>query len=135
MTEEITTAIQEQNQGIQEISKAIGLLDQTTHQNSATSKATARNSESLMEQARSIKVAIELLQSMIEDNHNDNYSSETPKLVSVKFDKKAAPSTTQSGRKSASKVVSIVHHQATPLKRASGSTEIPTENDPRFEDV
>lgn len=57
MTEEISTATNEQAQGVQEITKAIRQLDQVTQQNASANEQVAAASEELSSQARSLKEA------------------------------------------------------------------------------
>ncbi len=75
---EITTAIREQNQGVEEISKAISLLDKSTHQNSKISSDTFHASENLISRFKSLYEIISninLLVSNRVDKNNFNIES------------------------------------------------------------
>lgn len=61
---EITTAIQEQTQGIEEISKAIGSLEQVTHENTTTSSSTSSHARGLLTQAQSLGELVRKLTAM-----------------------------------------------------------------------
>lgn len=61
---EITTAVKEQSKGIAEVSKAMGLLDQASNQNSITSKETLESSNALRDQVQKLESVIDSLSSM-----------------------------------------------------------------------
>ncbi len=58
MADEIAVASKEQSNGVQEITKAMGQLDQATQQNAATSQECAHAAEKLSEQAESLKHSV-----------------------------------------------------------------------------
>lgn len=144
MIGEITTAIQEQNQGIHEISKAIQLLDQSTHENSATSKETSTTSRDLLGQSQSLSSIVSLLEQMFTGattsetksmvHPNTPHGTPGPTLSNsrpmakakiISIEKRKVPTSSQE--------TNVVRHE---MKRAAGSgVVIPSENDPRFEDV
>ena len=62
---EIASASAEQDQGIQQIAKAVTLLDGTTQSNAATSEESAAAAEELSAQARMLQSAVEDLQQLI----------------------------------------------------------------------
>jgi methyl-accepting chemotaxis protein len=62
---EITTAVKEQSRGIVEVSKAMGLLDQASNQNSITSKETLESSHELKDQVKKLDSVIDNLSTMI----------------------------------------------------------------------
>lgn len=62
---EITTAVKEQSQGILEVSNAMSLLDQASHQNSATSRENLLASQELQSQVQKLENVIQSLSSMM----------------------------------------------------------------------
>jgi methyl-accepting chemotaxis protein len=60
----ITQAIREQDQGIQEVTKALRMLDQSTSQNDETAKKTRALSEGLLNQSSSLDGIVTTLQSL-----------------------------------------------------------------------
>jgi methyl-accepting chemotaxis protein len=129
MANEISTACQEQAQGVQEITKAMNQLDQVTQTNAATSEEAASAAEELSSQAESLRTTVGVLIQEIKGAHGDQETSAS--LVS-------APRP----RVEKSNVVSFQQRkpktQVKPqkLKKASGyDSSIPSEDDPRFEEV
>ncbi len=82
---EIDSAISEQSTGVHEISKAVGMLDKTTHENAVISKQTSSNAEGMLGQAKSLGDLIKVMQSMNGQSetksnfHYDTNWSEKPK--------------------------------------------------------
>jgi methyl-accepting chemotaxis protein len=64
MISEISTAIQEQNNGLAEIAKSLSLLDRATSKNSATSAETAKVSTRLLGQSQSLSHIVSLLKKL-----------------------------------------------------------------------
>src|SRR5690554_2603517 len=136
MSHEITIACDEQYQGVQEITKAMNQLDQVTQTNAATSEETASAAEELSSQADSLNQTIDIL---IDEIYGKG-ASQSKKVV--------AKGTMATGHSAPKKVVerenvvniASVKKTATsyqPLKKAAGSFEggVPSEDDPRFEEV
>lgn len=125
MTNEISTACQEQSLGVQEITRAMNQLDQVTQTNATTSEEAASAAEQLSAQAMSLKGVVDLLVLTIkggdaEVQQNKPQKVSIPKNV-VEFKKpkvQSKPLTTQY-----KKVVGLDH------------SPIPRANDPRFEEV
>lgn len=61
MVGEIASASDEQDIGVQEINKAMGQLEATTHQNSSSAQKSSNVAEILSKQATSMKGSAELL--------------------------------------------------------------------------
>lgn len=80
---EITSASVEQSQGIQEINKAIGQLDQVTNKNTASSLDSARSAENLSKQATTLKSLVSELVMTMEGNTSGQKKSASV-LVDVK---------------------------------------------------
>lgn len=66
MVSAITTAIKEQSKGIQEITKTIQILDQSTGKNSQSAKETSDTSQSLLTQSGSLEEIVTELEELIE---------------------------------------------------------------------
>lgn len=121
MTKEISTASQEQAQGVQEISKAMSQLEQVTQINAATSTQTANSAEKLSTQAIELNAVVYNLIETIKGSSFSPVAEKklTPKnsnVIPVKFDKKEPVLPSK------------------PLKKVSGADFVPDANDPRFEE-
>ena len=158
MISEITHASKEQAQGIQEINKAIGQLDQAMQQNTSVAQSSSTLAENLNEESQLLTEAVKDLvrfvdgqQDMAEKEHLSK-SEQRPKSSSSEplFAEKWP--TKSEGRKStaapSSKVVPIARPKVSPspnkaepttgldsqFKMAVGSGEVPSSDDPNFED-
>lgn len=135
MANEISTACQEQSQGVQEITKAMNQLDQVTQTNASTSEEAASSAEELAAQADSLKTVVSTLIKTIRGDKGSAFA-EASNFAAVPVREKSeqrsyAPNVVQMKQKKAT-----VRSATTPkFKRASGGSGIPSENDPRFEDV
>ncbi|HAG90941.1 MAG TPA: hypothetical protein DCL41_03675 [Bdellovibrionales bacterium] len=135
MISEISHASKEQAQGIQEINKAIGQLDQAMQQNSTVAQSSSSQAEELARESTQLRQAVDDLVHFI------NGSGE------VKTPKKAAP------KKAAAKKNNVIalekrpkaapnlapkKAEAQPLAKAAGSSIdpsfVPSSDDPNFED-
>jgi methyl-accepting chemotaxis protein len=65
MVKEIASASSEQSTGVQEVTKAMQLLDQTTHQNTSVAKESSEMSRNLHEQADELNAAVKDLMEVI----------------------------------------------------------------------
>lgn len=136
MTDEISTACQEQSLGVQEITRAMNQLDQVTQTNSTTSEETASAAEQLSAQAVSLKSVVDLLVVTIKGGDNNQVSATMPV-------RKAAHSNNVVAFKApakkvmAAKTVSEKKPMTTQYKKAVGmqGSHVPMGNDPRFEEV
>lgn len=127
MTNEISTACQEQSLGVQEITRAMNQLDQVTQTNATTSEEAASAAEQLSTQATSLQGVVDLLFVTIKGHNAKKTNFQTPPSKSaphknvVEFKRpvqQTKPMTTQY-----KKVIGLDH------------SPIPRENDPRFEEV
>lgn len=131
MANEIATACQEQALGIQEITKAMGQLDQVTQTNAATSEEAASAAEELSSQAESLRATVGTLVQEIKGSGAQ---------VQSNFQATAKESAPTSMRK-VENVVSLKTRTESiapkqNLKKIAGfEGVIPSENDARFEEV
>jgi methyl-accepting chemotaxis protein len=149
MAGEITNASDEQSKGIQEITKAMGQLDQVTQTNSATSQETASAAEELSAQANSLKNQVLTLVSVIN-------GAAVPVKVSSNLPKSSASAQKKDKVSDHSNVVHIkksekpapaLESAPTPAKEAvkakttevkkivGGRDSVPSYDHPGFEDV
>lgn len=133
MTDEISTACQEQSLGVQEITRAMNQLDQVTQTNSTTSEETASAAEQLSAQAVSLKNVVDLLVVTIKGGENTKVSVTMPKATR----RSTPPSNVVPLKTAAKKSAPAVKPVTTQYKKAVGmeGSQIPMGNDPRFEEV
>lgn len=131
MVQEISTASQEQAQGVQEINKAMGQLDQVTQQNAESAQQSASASSALKTQAAMLNGLVESLVATVQGSAarlNNVTASTAPQ----------APDESQ--------VIAINRHRPAPKlartapkmgrqKMAVGGGVVPSEDDHRFEDI
>ena len=130
MVNEISTASREQAQGVHEISKALGQIDQGMQQGSAVASQSAAASEALTAQALTFDALVGELAATVHGGGAPQRPRATPAPLKtlarrdvgqvVAFRKKPAP------------VVDVIR---VPLKMVAGDDGVPAENDPRFEDI
>lgn len=114
---EITTAIREQSLGIQEISKALGLLDSATHKNSITSQETSSTSEKMLGYSKILVEVIDLLLSL-----TGGKGASMAKIADSKEpDVESAPEIEESPKSTTLDFIS--------------AKSVPEANDPRFKDI
>ncbi len=132
MANEISTACQEQATGVQEITKAMSQLDQVTQANASTSEEVASSAEELSGQAESLRSAVSVLVKTIHGDDGREVSISTS--VSRKTERVQTPHNVVQMKpaKSKSHVMKPVE-----MKHAVGADfrSVPSENDPRFEDI
>jgi methyl-accepting chemotaxis protein len=154
MSSEISTACNEQAQGIQEITKAMAQLDQVTQQNATASQQSAGAAEQLTLQSKTLHgIVVSLMSSVNGANAGDGVKAQGPRSG-------ATPAVPQKTSASAENIIpfkkkaqlkkpvpaqklSQVMPAARSAKAVGGSSNaganpelsIPSENDPRFEDV
>jgi methyl-accepting chemotaxis protein len=129
MISEITNASKEQAQGVQEINKAISQLDQITQQNSTVAQQSSTQAEHLNSEANSLSNAVDQLVLFLEgandskshSNHGEfEQSQASGKIVSISPKKKSQrPS---------------VDRTTGSMKKAVGSSALPSSDDPQFEE-
>lgn len=129
MVVEIATASKEQAQGVNEINKAMNQLDQVTQQNAAAAQQASTVADQLRNQGSSMQdVAAELIETV------EGKAGPATQSAPVKAYAQAAQPDSGSA-----KVLSL-QKQSAPAKSevtkiASGSSEMPSRNDSRFEEV
>lgn len=137
MASEISIACQEQSQGVQEITKAMGQLDQVTQENASTSEEAASAAEELSSQAEALREVVQVL------------------IKTVKGDREGGAQASSSAKAPSSHKAKVLHMQSGKFKTSPAPTaepktslkgefkkaagfdngSIPSENDPRFEDI
>jgi methyl-accepting chemotaxis protein len=138
MSLEISTASQEQAQGVHEITKAMGQLDQVTQQNTAATNEAANAAGTLNLQAESLNGLVQGLIQTIEGGSGDGQVAavvaKTKTKASVRMDVKkevkAAP------KEVVTNVASIkTSKKAVEVKPKDRTDDIPAHDDKRFADV
>lgn len=135
---DIATASEEQARGVSEISKAMTQLDQGTQQNAAVSEEAASAAEELSAQAESLRRVVQVLIVTIKGGetkepmaHSALHSEGSESRHSSK--KSGQVITLPTNRVKASQA--RPRHVKLSVKRAVGSDSVPSEGDPRFEEV
>jgi methyl-accepting chemotaxis protein len=140
MASEISNASFEQSKGIQEITKAMGLLDQVTQTNAATSEEAASSAEQLSSQATSMKNQVLLLVATINGTTpptEDSFERSTPtKPTMNKTPPTAKVMPFKAPAKKAAPAAKVTHskHDVAPIKKAAGGA-LPSYDHPGFEEV
>ncbi|MDR3607846.1 MAG: methyl-accepting chemotaxis protein [Oligoflexia bacterium] len=131
---EIAGASREQAQGVQEINKAMNLMDQVTQTNAKSAQEVASGAASLQRQADSLRSRARQLQQLV----TGGASVELPPAVmahvavpppfpqNVVPIKKTAPAIERPSPRAT---------QAASRQKATGTDGVPDQNDPRFEDI
>lgn len=152
MITEIATASEEQSSGVQEVNKAMQMLDEVTHQNTASSQEASLMAGSLSRQAVNLNKAVFELREIVEGKRqvfkadaqsdkgqNEEAVSKTQKQAKapVGATKKSEPRNVVSlNKKHVEKMpAKVVQKQESALKVSGSDTSIPSEDDPRFEDL
>jgi methyl-accepting chemotaxis protein len=145
-THEISDANVEQNRGIQEITRAMNQLDQGTQVNASTSEETASSAEELSGQAGSLQNTVNELVVVI---HGASSQSPEPtglsgveRITQRHLSEKSSRRPTSRGANGSSQRSTRVSHLRTAtgnegsgqgsLKKAVGSSDTPSDNDPGF---
>ncbi len=134
MANEISIACQEQAQGVQEITKAMSQLDQVTQSNAATSEETASAAEELSAQSDSLRSVVEVLVHTIRGEQGGKTQLESTRTIKTNVKH-------LDFNKTKSNVLNMKlknkNYSQPVFKKAVGFevTSVPSENDPRFEDV
>lgn len=134
MSLEISTASQEQAQGVHEITKAMGQLDQVTQQNTAATNEAANAAATLNVQAESLNSYVQGLIQTIEGGKSSNA---TLKAV-VPKEKVSTPAKKQIKNELPSNVTSIKAVKKDELKTKGTEKrkeDVPSHDDKRFADV
>ena len=130
MVAEISSASQEQAQGVHEITKAIAQLDQVTQENTANSAESANAAGTLSNQAEMLNSLVKKLVQTIEGGTKIDIKHE-PVKSSRAIDKHNEK--TISIQTAASNIPHQAHKKELFIESAKG--ELPSSNDSRFEDV
>jgi len=133
MISEISTAATEQAQGVSEITKAMNQLDQTTHENAATSQQAASSAEQLSGQANKLLGVVDLLKLIVDGKVEG--SSHVPHRATKPSTTEKQSSKTPIKWKSHVKSKISETSEAPPRAKAVGASELPAEDDPRFQDL
>ena len=129
MVEEISLASEEQDRGIKEINKAIAQLDQVTQENSLASQQSTRSSNSLSQQAGMLRSMASTLLNVVEGHTLETKINNEPfgqELRNQTVLRKIIPI----GKSKPSK-----HEITRSVNSSSAASAVPSEHDPRFEDV
>jgi methyl-accepting chemotaxis protein len=145
MVVEISTASQEQAQGVSEVNKAIAQLDQVTHQNTDNASQGANAAKALSIQAEGLNSLVKILIETIEGKKKANSSntihyqsakivtdSKRPKLEIVKKPSEDFSNVALMNRPIPKKTKSPSSPAVT---EKSSANEVPSHKDSRFEDV
>jgi methyl-accepting chemotaxis protein len=144
---DISSACQEQAQGVQEITKAMSQLDQVTQENAATSEEAASAAEELSSQADSLKGVIQLLiQTIKGQSHHQSQAEVQAAKAGLKTSIKTVKSASTTHKEEPSKVVHLKNRltrqadgkegKDVALKKAVGADYgVPSEHDARFKDI
>jgi methyl-accepting chemotaxis protein len=127
MAGEISTANQEQSQGIGEINKAMTELDAVTRENSTMSSESSQSAESVFEQARNLKAAVSSLMTTLEGVNNAARAASHSYEKTSSTPTNTIPFTVRDKKESA-------EAPAASYKLAAGGESIPDCDSPDFED-
>jgi methyl-accepting chemotaxis protein len=130
MVTEISNASREQAQGIQEITKAVNQLDQVTQQNTMASQDSSSQAESLSHQATDLNTLVEELLVFVEGVAKGS----EPKKGAPTHKKKSEPHrnvvSLEARKQEKSRAPNLVEKKVVGLR----DPEVPSSDDPRFED-
>jgi len=134
---EISSASQEQAQGVAEINKAMSQMDTVTQQNAATSEEAASAAEELSAQSEALKSAVEDLVRTVDGGDVNNGMSHTNQtMVSQSSQKKSVKKPTQQNARvihlRSNKVAQANH---TDMAKAVGDNSVPDRNHNGFKDI
>lgn len=134
MVGEISTASREQALGVQEISKALGQIDQGMQQNTTVAEQSASASEELTNQALVLDSLVSRLVATVEGKGKVSIKQTTSTQVARTA--KSSPKGTKANRVIEFRPKEVQRSSsAHPAKIAVGGEEFPADNDPRFEEV
>lgn len=141
---EISVASSEQAQGVGEVTKAMAQLDQVTQQNAIVAQQSASAGESLNNQSTSLNAIVSELKHMITGGGQMSVKEAAKAKPEAK--PRTEPKSKSENKPKAQAPVIIIHEQRAkpkpsapvpapekPMKAVAGG--IPSENDPRFEDI
>jgi len=124
LVKEISTASKEQATGVKEITSAMQQLDQITHQNTSAAQNSASMSTQLKSSAQNLKMSVKELAILV-----DGAAAQNPKRSLSNQNSQSAKVIPLTSKTTASQAPNHT-------RQASGSDlSIPSDNDPRFEDI
>lgn len=129
MANEISTACQEQAQGVQEITKAMSQLDQVTQTNAATSEEVASSAEELSGQSESLRGGVIVLVKTIKGH--------SAQVDEAKIEQPAESHTQSHKKQNVVPLRAAKPKNPVVMKQAVGSDfrSVPSEHDERFKDI
>jgi methyl-accepting chemotaxis protein len=144
LVSEVAHASGEQSQGIEEVNKAMAQIDEVTNQNTLASQSVSTNASQVMELSSSIKVTSDKLtflltggKELVQMQKQSPIKKERP----VKEEKAAKVIAFRAPEKKVEikKTVAVEMKKAVgeqfPTPKKQGESQLPSHNDPRFEDV
>lgn len=156
MSSDISTASEEQALGVREINSAVNQLDQATQSNAASATETADAVVSLSAQAKTLKEMVDTLVTTIKGGVSTAGEGQTkpssakkaiepaPGKAKAKKDKevkavakkKSSVIPLKASQSKKDKKPVVVAEAGSPVKAAAGAElSVPSENDPRFQDI
>ncbi|MGE4133262.1 MAG: methyl-accepting chemotaxis protein [Bdellovibrionales bacterium] len=136
MITEVTHASKEQAQGIQEINKAIGQLDQVTQQNASVAQLSSTQAEQLSKEAVNLSRTVEVLVAFAglhqDDQRRSPSHSPAARATQSKSRDKNVVFLDLDQRKPKASNGSVAH--ASRVKKVAGSDVVPSGDDPGFEE-
>jgi len=135
MVTEISNASREQAQGIQEITKAVNQLDQVTQQNSVASQDSSSQAEALSTQAVDLNHLVDQLLVYVEGDSTSRGTASAPQKSSKEASAKNVVSL-ESRKKEKARAQAQRSKSSMVEKKVVGmrEPEVPSSDDPRFED-
>ena len=137
MIKEIASASSEQSAGVQEITKAMQQLDQVTHKNTSSAQAASSTAHALKNKAGSLTSAVsELMNAVNGGKVSKDWERQESKKETLKSKQGASVvPITPSKPASQSKHVASRPNGDQEKKVSGLDTSIPSDSDPRFEDL
>ncbi|MDO9182627.1 MAG: methyl-accepting chemotaxis protein [Bacteriovorax sp.] len=133
MISEISTASQEQAQGVQEITKAIAQLDQVTQENTANSADSANSAANLSQQAIVLNNLVSNLVQTVDGNKgNESISANPVNMGEAEKRKSNVAQVIPSVKKN---IKNAIPRKNEDVKSSNNKTSFPASNDIRFSDV
>jgi methyl-accepting chemotaxis protein len=129
MVREISTASAEQSTGVREITSAMQQLDQVTHQNTSAAQSSASMATQLKSSAQNLNKSVKELAILVDGGGAAATSQNFEKSLSNQSSQPAKVIPITSSK-------TTTHPLSNHMKQVSGSdVSIPSDNDPRFEDL
>tara|TARA_Y100000590_G_scaffold432506_1_gene548596 strand:- start:3092 stop:5212 length:2121 start_codon:yes stop_codon:yes gene_type:complete len=142
MVREISSASAEQSEGVKEVTKAMQNLDQVSHQNTAAANDSSETARKLKDQSSGLQSAVEELVRMVNGSNSTTNNNKVSSNVSHQKQKvtnivefKSKPSKKVKENVKSNKIIKRENSKVQELKVVGMDSGIPSENDPRFEDL